>query len=182
ASETSFRMEELENVAFRTVDVALQPYGRPEPPQVIAETTREGRIIDETRAPAVAAAAAAASAVVQESIASRPTQGFVGAAGGGAHYAGDLFSEVERYARLAAYIAMREQFDVVHAHDWMTYPAGIAAAAVSGKPLVVHVHSTEFDRSGENVNRRIYAIERQGVHAAARVIAVSLLTKNILIQ
>lgn len=96
-----------------------------------------------------------------------------------AHYVGDLFGEVERYARLAGQIARQERFDIVHAHDWMTFPAGIAASALSGRPLVVHVHSTEFDRSGEHVNQRVYEIERQGMHAAARVVAVSFLTRKI---
>lgn len=72
--------------------------------------------------------------------------------------------------------------DVIHAHDWMTYPAGIAVAAVTGKPLVIHVHSTEFDRSGENVNQMIYDIERRGMHAATKIIAVSHLTRNIIIS
>jgi glycosyltransferase involved in cell wall biosynthesis len=97
----------------------------------------------------------------------------------GANYAGDLFSEVERYARLATQVALQEYFDVVHAHDWMTFRAGIAVSVLTGKPLVVHVHSTEFDRSGEHVNQRIYDIERQGMHMATKVIAVSYLTRNI---
>src|SRR5690606_4760955 len=75
--------------------------------------------------------------------------------------------------------ASQEEFDVIHAHDWMTYRAGIAVAAMTGKPLVVHIHSTEFDRSGEHVNQTIYDIERQGLHFARRVIAVSYLTKSI---
>jgi glycosyltransferase involved in cell wall biosynthesis len=95
------------------------------------------------------------------------------------HYGADLFEQVHCYARLVMLLAQTEDFDVIHAHDWMTYPAGVAAAAVSGKPLVVHVHSTEFDRSGEHVNQRIYDIERQGVHVADRVIAVSHLTRQI---
>ncbi len=82
---------------------------------------------------------------------------------------------------VAALIA-REQFDVVHAHDWLTYPAGIAAAKISGKPLLVHVHSTEFDRAGNNVNQRVYDIERAGMHAADRVIAVSQMTKSICVR
>ncbi len=98
------------------------------------------------------------------------------------HYSGDMFSEIERYAKLSAVIAGREHFDVIHAHDWMTYRAGIAASAITGKPLVVHVHSTEFDRSGEHVNQRIYDIERQGMHYASRVICVSFLTRNIVIN
>ena len=74
-------------------------------------------------------------------------------AGGDIHYGGDMYSEVHRYAAVAVQLAIHEDFDVIHAHDWMTYPAGIAVAAMTGKPLVVHVHSTEFDRSGEHVNQ-----------------------------
>jgi glycogen synthase len=97
----------------------------------------------------------------------------------GSPYGGDLFAEIQRYASLASEIARNEEFDVVHAHDWMTYPAGLAVAALKGKPLVIHVHSTEFDRSGENVDTRIHDIERRGMHGAMRIIAVSHLTKNI---
>ncbi len=99
--------------------------------------------------------------------------------GGGAHYVGNLMGQIHRYARLAVEIARRESFDVVHAHDWMTYPAGLAVAAATRKPLVIHVHSTEFDRSGENVNQQIYDIERAGMHGASRVICVSHLTQKI---
>ncbi|MEN6384157.1 MAG: glycosyltransferase family 4 protein [Phycisphaerales bacterium] len=98
------------------------------------------------------------------------------------HYAGDMYAEVHRYAAAAVRLAQQESFDVVHAHDWMTYQAGIAVAAVSGKPLVIHVHSTEFDRSGEHVNQMIYNIERAGMHAADKIIAVSYLTKNIILS
>src|SRR4029079_3342953 len=108
------------------------------------------------------------------------TKGFVGnPQAANSHYGGDLFSEIQRYAALAAEIARNESFDVVHAHDWMTFPAGLAVAGIKGVPLVVHVHSTEFDRSGENIDQRIYDIERRGMHGAIRVIAVSHLTKNI---
>ena len=72
-------------------------------------------------------------------------------------------------------------FDVIHAHDWLTYPAGMALAGVTGKPLIAHVHATEFDRAGEHVNQGVYDIERMGMHAADRVIAVSLLTKKVCI-
>ena len=101
---------------------------------------------------------------------------------GDVHYGGDMYTEVHRYAAVAAQLALNEQFDIIHAHDWMTYPAGIAAAAITGKPLVVQVHSTEFDRSGENVNQMIYDIERKGMHAADKIIAVSHLTRNIIIS
>ena len=81
--------------------------------------------------------------------------------------------EVSRYALVALSVAARFSYDVIHAHDWLTYPAGIAAKHLSGKPLVVHVHATEFDRSGENVNQKVYDIERQGMEEADRVITVS---------
>ncbi len=97
-------------------------------------------------------------------------------------YSGDMYTEIHRYAAAAARLAMDEDFDVIHAHDWMTYPAGMAVAAVSGKPLVVHIHATEFDRSGQHVNQMIYDIERKGMHAADKVIAVSYLTRNIVIS
>ena len=102
--------------------------------------------------------------------------------GSGEHYGRDLYEEVQRYARLATVIARDEEFDLVHAHDWMTYPAGMAVSALTGKPLVIHVHSTEFDRSGEHVNQRVYDIERAGMHAATHVICVSHLTKHIVIN
>jgi glycosyltransferase involved in cell wall biosynthesis len=90
--------------------------------------------------------------------------------------------QVRRYARLASEIALGESFDVVHAHDWMTFPAGLAVSGITGKPLVVHVHSTEFDRSGENVNQQVYDIERAGMHGADKVICVSNFTRNLLIN
>ena len=102
-----------------------------------------------------------------------------GKSGAGAGYRGDLFAEAERYARLVVALTRGETFDVIHAHDWLTFPAGQAAARVSGKPLVVHVHSTEFDRSGEHVNQRVYDIERRGMHSSMKVICVSELTKSI---
>ena len=98
-------------------------------------------------------------------------------------YGANLMEEVARYAMVAAQVAkdLEGQFDVIHAHDWLTYFAGIAAKRVSGKPLVVHMHATEFDRSGENINRRVYAIEKAGMQAADRAIAVSELTRRIVI-
>ena len=98
-------------------------------------------------------------------------------------YGANLMEEVARYAMVAAQVAkvLEEQLDLIPAHDWLTYFAGIAANRVSGKPLVVHMHATEFDRSGENINRRVYAIEKAGMQAADRVIAVSELTRRIVI-
>lgn len=96
-------------------------------------------------------------------------------------YGPNLMSEVTRYALIAATIASENQFDVIHVHDWLTFPAGIAAKMVSKKPLVVHVHATEFDRSGENVNQSVYDIERRGMEVADKVITVSNYTRNIVI-
>ncbi|MCB9015237.1 MAG: glycosyltransferase family 4 protein [Lentimicrobiaceae bacterium] len=97
-------------------------------------------------------------------------------------YGANLLEEVSRYALVGAQIASESQFDLIHAHDWLTYPAGVAAKKASGKPLVVHMHATEFDRSGENVNQQVYDIERAGMEAADRVITVSNLTRNIVIE
>ena len=100
-------------------------------------------------------------------------------------YGANLMEEVARYAIVAAQVAkdLEGQFDVIHAHDWLTYFAGIAAKRVSGKPLVVHMHATSFDRSSsDNIDTRVYEIERAGMAAADRVIAVSNLTRNICIE
>ena len=98
---------------------------------------------------------------------------------GSGEYGGNLMDQVEAYARFATRAGLCESFDVIHAHDWMTFPAGLMLARRTGRPLVVHVHSTEFDRSGEHVNQQVYDIERRGMHGAIRVITVSRLTKNI---
>lgn len=97
-------------------------------------------------------------------------------------YGHDLMEEVARYALVGASIAANSEFDVIHAHDWLTYSAGVAAKKISGKPLVVHMHATEFDRSGENYNENVYEIERKGMAEADRVITVSNLTRNIVIE
>lgn len=98
-------------------------------------------------------------------------------------YGENLMEEVERYSRKAAEIAAEEQHDVIHAHDWLAFKAGMAAKRTSGKPLVVHVHSTEFDRTGGNgVNQHVYEIERAGMHAADAVVAVSNYTKEKIVK
>ncbi|MBT5422936.1 glycosyltransferase family 4 protein [archaeon] len=97
-------------------------------------------------------------------------------------YGKDLYSEVHRYAKKAKIIALFEDFDVIHCHDWMTFKAGIEAKKATGKPLVVHVHATDFDRTGGNPNQHIYDIERQGMHEADKIITVSEFTKNMIIK
>jgi len=157
-AETPIRLNDLERVTIRTVHANLNPYGTAVEYAERMETQNVARDLAQS-------ASTKPAAPVTTPI-----------------YGGDLFAEVQRYATLALEVAETEAFDVVHAHDWMTCPAAMAVAAQHGKPLVVHVHSTEFDRSGAHVDQRIYDIERRGVHAAMRVIAVSHLTKNLLVK
>ncbi|MEX1027570.1 MAG: glycosyltransferase family 4 protein [Candidatus Paceibacterota bacterium] len=99
--------------------------------------------------------------------------------GGGA----TIYEAAARYAAQAAAIARAhaDEFDVIHAHDWLSFGAGLAAKEETGKPLVAHVHATEFDRGGGNqINEYIYDIERRGMEGADRVVSVSQFTKNIL--
>lgn len=98
------------------------------------------------------------------------------------YYGKDLMREVAQYAIVASTIAKENWFDVIHAHDWLTYPSGIMAKQISGKPLVIHVHATEFDRSGENINHAVYDIEKKGMEEADAIITVSGLTKKVLIE
>ena len=95
------------------------------------------------------------------------------------HYGPDLGTEVMRYAEVAGRIARQERFDVIHAHDWLTYMAGLEARRAGGRPLVVHVHATEFDRSGGGENSFVSDIERLGLTQADRVIAVSRYTADL---
>jgi len=151
------RYDKLRNVRFRTISSPLQPYLTPETYQKqIEKTIRQKQVLH----------------------GAEPGGEFVGRI----DYGGDMYAEVHRYAAIAAELARNESFDIIHAHDWITYPAGIVIAAMSKKPLVIHVHSTEFDRSGEHVNQMIYDIEREGMHRAEKIIAVSHFTRNIIIS
>ena len=159
ATAASTKFTELKNVKFHTINSPLEPYSTPE--------TYQQRIEESLRL----------KRKVQGGKITSASQ-FMGTA----DYSGDMYTEVHRYAAVAVELARHQDFDIVHAHDWMTYPAGIAVAAVTGKPLIVHVHSTEFDRSGEHVNQTIYDIERHGMERADRVIAVSYFTRSIIIS
>ncbi len=97
-------------------------------------------------------------------------------------YGKNLYEEIANYAVVAAEIALKEKFEIIHSHDWLTYPAGIAAKRASGKPLVIHVHATDFDRSGGKVNPTVFEIEKTGMHLADKIIAVSNLTRNTVIE
>jgi glycogen(starch) synthase len=95
-------------------------------------------------------------------------------------YGPSLFSEVARFALVAAEIARTRSFDVVHCHDWMTLPAGLAASRVAGRPLVLHVHACEFDRSGDNPNERVRDLEQLGLDVADRIVCVSHYTAGVI--
>jgi len=98
-------------------------------------------------------------------------------------YGSTLMQEVRRYALRAKEIAKKEKFDVIHAHDWLSFLAGVEAKKVSGKPLILHMHATEFDRTGgQGVNQDVYNIEREGMHFADGIIAVSNLTKQKIVE
>ncbi len=158
--EQEFSTEFLDKVSFIHIDSNMVPYISPEEYAVYHdEFVRRG----ETR---------------RETDLWRKRYTFSG------KYGANLMEEVARYAMVAAQVArdLEGQFDVIHAHDWLTYFAGIAAKRVSGNPRVVHMHATEYDRSGENVNRQVYDIEKAGMQAADRVIAVSDLTRRIVVE
>lgn len=92
-----------------------------------------------------------------------------------------LIEEVHRYAHQASVIAEQEEFDVIHAHDWTSYLAGIAAKVVSGKPLIVHVHATSYDQAAsDNVDPEIYAIERRAFEEADKIVTVSQFTADLI--
>ena len=97
-------------------------------------------------------------------------------------YPDNLLEEINNYSIVAGVIARSEAFDVIHAHDWLTYPAGIHAKQISGKPMVIHVHATDYDRSRGNVNPEVYAIEKNGMDFADHIITVSNLTRNTVIE
>lgn len=97
-------------------------------------------------------------------------------------YLDNLLDEINNYSIVAGVIARADYYDVIHSHDWLTYPAGIHAKQITGKPLVVHVHATDFDRSRGNVNPTVYGIELDGMNQADHIITVSDLTRRTVIE
>ena len=97
-------------------------------------------------------------------------------------YPDNLLEEINNYSIVAGVIARTIPCDVIHSHDWLTYPAGIHAKQVTGKPLVIHVHATDYDRSRGNVNPTVFAIERDGMNQADHIITVSNLTRQTVIE
>jgi len=147
----------FQKMRFIEVGSSLRPYSSPEEYEKLSESMQEN-----------------SKYLIQSSF-----SGKLSFSGG---YGQNLYQEIANYAAVASIIASKYSFDVIHAHDWLAYPAGIAAKIISGKPLVVHVHATDFDRSGGSVNPSVYEIEKSGMEAADKVIAVSNLTRNIIIE
>ena len=106
----------------------------------------------------------------------------LGCIGFSGRYPDNLLEEINNYSIVAGVIARTYQFDIIHSHDWLTYPAGIHAKSVTGRPLVLHVHATDFDRSRGKVNPRVYGIEKDGMDNADHIITVSNLTRNTVIE
>ena len=97
-------------------------------------------------------------------------------------YPSNLNDEINNFSIIAGVVARQQQFDIIHAHDWLTYPAGVHAKMVSGKPLCIHVHATDFDRSRGKVNPTVYGIEKNGMDYADCIMCVSELTRRTVIN
>ncbi len=97
-------------------------------------------------------------------------------------YGPNIFEKIGLYTHLASEIAHHSKFDLIHAHDWITFPGGVRIKAESGKPLILHIHSLETDRSGSDCRNKIYHLEKEAMLAADRIIAVSQYTKDQIIQ
>ena len=97
-------------------------------------------------------------------------------------YPDNILEEINNYSIVAGVIARTVPCDIIHSHDWLTYPAGIHAKNITGKPLVIHVHATDFDRSRGNVNPTVFAIEKDGMNNADHIITVSNLTRRTVIE
>ncbi|MEG2248831.1 MAG: glycogen/starch synthase, partial [Akkermansia sp.] len=91
-------------------------------------------------------------------------------------YAGDLARKVIEFSKIAAKLSLRHDFDIIHAHDWLTFLAGVEIKKATGKPLVVHLHASQFDRAGAEARGWIYDIEKYGMEQADAVIPVSKYT------
>ncbi|MFA5464036.1 MAG: glycosyltransferase family 4 protein, partial [Dysgonamonadaceae bacterium] len=97
-------------------------------------------------------------------------------------YPDNLLEELNNYSIVAGVIARTYNFDIIHSHDWLTYAAGLHAKTISGKPLILHVHATDFDRSRGDVNPVVYNIEKNGMDHADHIICVSNLTRRTVIE
>jgi len=174
-----YHREEFAHVTFRHVDAVLSPYMSVEEyEQKVEKVVREAAAAP--AAPEAPARHGSASGAEPRHPAPAPKEParISHLNTPNVPYATDLLAETERYAQLVSAIAADETYEVVHAHDWMTFPAAMAAAALKQVPFIAHVHSTEFDRNPRKPNLQIVAIEQAGLAAATQIIAVSHLTRR----
>ncbi|OPY15071.1 MAG: Glycogen synthase [Syntrophus sp. PtaB.Bin001] len=155
-SESDLEYTDRQNVKYRIVDSPLSPY--------LTESEYSVLLREEKR---------------RLKLKRPPGHLSVELSGG---YGRDLMEEVLRYGQVAGAVARDHSFDIIHAHDWMAVYAGIHARTISGKPLVLHIHALEFDRSGDRINQEIYNIERHGMHSADHIVTVSEYTKKIIVN
>jgi glycosyltransferase involved in cell wall biosynthesis len=194
-STTAFQVPGLEHVSFHAVpsgitnpyaatpaeaDLALRraPHERAAPGSTRTPSPRSGQ----PAAPAPGSPAPGTTDKPADDLLLNRLSKWPETSGPTGYYHGDVVAESKRYADRCLDIVSDDSFDVIHAHDWMTFPAGLSLAARSGKPLVAHVHSTEFDRAGEHQNTRIVDIERSGLAGAQGIICVSELTRQICVH
>jgi len=95
-------------------------------------------------------------------------------------YGGDVIEKVMLFSKLATRVALTKEFDIIHAHDWMTMMAGMEIKRATGKPLVVHIHSLEIDRGGVHSRGWVYETEKKGMDYADLLMPVSNFTGDII--
>lgn len=178
STEEKFERDDGQHMTLIEVPAHLAPYNSPATEKLIANRAMalcawqyalhaEGRIPEKV---------ADDTAGKEENSETDEVFAFTGSYGAG------LLKEVSRYADVAGVIADKYSFDVIHAHDWMTFPAGMEAKRRTKKPLIIHVHSTEFDRAGDHINHDVFEVEKSGFHAADKIVAVSNWTKQIVVS
>lgn len=173
----------LDNVRIVGVDRAIQE-----------DLIREGRahdlenLVDELRRIPLALSSYHATQAILEPGEQRAPSGSTGATTARAElgryfesresYGPDVQRKVHLFSRLADLLSRNFDFRIIHAHDWVTYPAGLRIQARTGKPLVLHVHALETDRAGSEVRNAVYELERNALHRADAIIAVSEYTRD----
>jgi glycosyltransferase involved in cell wall biosynthesis len=95
-------------------------------------------------------------------------------------YGANLLHEIHRFAHEVAQFVRGKNYDLIHAHDWITFEAGLKAKKISGAKMIAHVHATEIDRTAGNFNPEIFAIEKNGLEKSDHIVSVSDHTKQIL--
>ena len=87
--------------------------------------------------------------------------------------------DLYRFSQEIEIIAMPEDFDIIYAHDWLTFPAAESLKKKTGKPLVLHVHSLDYDRSALRTDSWIFDLEKLAFQKADKIITVSNYSKGI---